>query len=184
MKLNSVFSHSPSQSLNKKSLTQIDVDVILSGEDLITMFRVESEEPIYANPVLSKDSSQWGLWDWDVVELFLSVGPDAPIPYYEFQISPLNQYFELEIFEPRKKINRDFHSGFSHGARQVSDREWRAEMVIPLKKLGWSGQNAHLRGNLFAILGEPSKRSYWSAFLPQQSAPDFHLPQFFKPLLD
>ena len=124
---------------------------------------------------LPLQGSQWGLWEGDVVELFVSVGKGD---YFEFQVSPLGQYFELKIFEPRKRFDREFSSSFVHGAKQVPGG-WSAWLKIPLRELGWTGDIAQVRGNAFAILGEPAHRRYFSLFLPEQEKPDFHLPQHF-----
>jgi hypothetical protein len=54
---------------------------------------------------------------------------------------------------------------------------------IPLKSIGWDGDPAKIRGNLYSILGPKLKYSYWSAFLPKAAKANFHQPQHFKPLL-
>src|SRR5438105_4220775 len=79
-------------------------------------FIVEQRMPPLTNPSLSGDG--WGLWDRDVVELFVSDSSIASVagrspastglPYYEFVLSPLGQVFQLKIHEPRKKFDRDF----------------------------------------------------------------------------
>ncbi len=147
---------------------------------LAVSFAVSGATP-HVNATLSKESSQWGLWDWDVVELFLSAN-DTPV-YYELQLSPLGQYFELEIFEPRKRFNKQFASGFGHSVNRLGADAWQAEFKIPLSKLGWNGKVDTLRGNAFAILGEPGAKSYLSLNLPEQEKPDFHLPQYFDRLI-
>jgi hypothetical protein len=161
-------------------LGPVTVVLALEGDELTARFDVTCDST-HSNPALARDASQWGLWDWDVVELFLQ--PRAgDSTYYEFQVSALGQFFELEIFEPRKRFNKEFSSGFGHKA-SMRPGGWTAEMRIPLAKLGWKGDAAMLRGNAFAILGAPSPRSYWSLFLPPQQKPDFHLPEKFLPLL-
>lgn len=137
--------------------------------------------PVHANPTIEKGVSHWGLWDWDVVELFVSASGD-PDHYFEFQVSPLGQYFELEVHEPRVRVNRDYRSGVTVAARQLGRDSWDAELWVPLDSLGSrKGQPIdvkQLRGNAFAILS----KTYWSLHLPPQEKPDFHLPQYFKPI--
>lgn len=173
--------------------TQVSASVDFKLSDMETLeatFEVHGD-PFNCNEALPKDSSQWGLWDWDVVELFVTVEPPeghatpskATPKYYEFQVSPIGQFFELEIFEPRKKFNKSFSSGFKYNVFQLETNKLQVKMSIPLKQLGWRGNPADIRGNAFAVLGKPESRTYWSVFLPQQERPDFHLPEFFKPLL-
>jgi hypothetical protein len=136
------------------------------------------------NPGLARGSSQWGLWDWDVVELFVTARGAASLPhYFELVVSPLGQQFELEIHDPRIRTNRDFVSGFAPSAAATGPDSWTATMSIPLDALGWDGQASSLVGNAFAILGPKGKRGYWGLTLPSQDKPDFHLPRYFAPLL-
>ncbi|MBI3542235.1 MAG: hypothetical protein HY075_03035 [Deltaproteobacteria bacterium] len=150
-----------------------------SGGRLSARFEV-SGQPSRVNAALPTDGPQWGLWDWDVVELFVAASKEPT--YHEFQVSPLGQHFELEIFEPRKRFNRDFRSGFTHSATRTADDRWSAQLAIDLSKLGWTGERADVRGNAFAILGAPGAKTYWSLSTPPQAKPDFHLPEHFKPL--
>lgn len=136
------------------------------------------EHKTFVNPAFPRDESVWGLWDWDVVEVFLRA--NASDTYYEFQLSPLGQFFELEIFEPRKKMNNKFRSDFSHQSTITAAGAWSAIFRVPLKKIGWDEKPESIVGNAFAVLGE-KPRTYWSAFLPRQAKPDFHLPEFFRP---
>lgn len=170
----------PSSLTNK---TSIEVEFSIRQSALIAQFKVAGQSRLNLNPDLPVGSSQWGLWDWDVVELFVRANGDPA--YYEFQVSPLGQVFELEIFEPRRRVNKDFRSGFGASAERLGETSWHAEMSIPLARLDWDRRIESIQGNAFAILGgavggEP--RTYWSAFLPPQLQPDFHLPSYFKSL--
>ena len=165
---------------------QVGCHAELHEEVLIVNFDVRTSGRLSINRALSTQSAQWGLWDWDVVELFLSVATPVPglhLPYFEFQVSPLNQYFELQILEPRKILNHDFKSGFRHEAKILPGQGWSARMEVPLTVLGWDRDPKSIVGSAFAILGQPEARSYWSQFFPPQEVPDFHLPGNFKKLL-
>lgn len=152
----------------------VSIDFELKNGTLIARFDVRYPGT-NVNPALAKGDPQWGLWDWDVVELFLECGRESDGSYLEFQVSPLGQHFELKIFEPRKRFDRDFRSGFQHEAKQVSEGHWQAEMRIPFK-------GNRPRGNAFAILGPEGAKTYWSLFLGPQEIPDFHLPERFSEL--
>ncbi|MBL7716974.1 MAG: hypothetical protein JNL01_16035 [Bdellovibrionales bacterium] len=140
-----------------------------------------SAMPWTTNSNLPKGESAWGLWETDVVEVF--VRPKGSSPYFEFQVSPLGQYLELKIIRPRKEVDRDYRSGIRYGVQTTGpDQAWQAWMEIPASSLGWSGKASDLEGGAFACLGPKGGRSYWAAFLPEQNTPDFHLPQYFSPI--
>ena len=162
---------------------RVEFAVGVEGDQLVARFRVSGARPAHVNPALAAEGPQWGLWDWDVVELFVS--PGGPAPYYEFQVSPLGQYFELEILEPRRRWDRAYRSGLTWDADRAGEGEWAATMRIPLRRIGITGEGAlrWLRGNAFAILGAPGSRTYWSLHTPPQSVPDFHRPEHFRALL-
>jgi hypothetical protein len=119
-------------------------------------------------------------YDFDVVELFVTFS-DTGFPYYEFEVSPYNQTFQVRIVSAK-----EHHEGVDLGLMSTAaiiSGGWNAELIIPLRPLGWDGDPATIRGNLYSILGAKPKRSYWSTFLPRAKNPDFLQPQYFKPLL-
>ena len=138
-------------------------------------FHVKSPEPIRSSTDFP--AGNWGLWEFDVVEIFLR--PTGTQTYYEFQLSPLGQRFELEIIEPRKTWNTDYRSQFKGEVNALEANEWTASFEIPLQKVGGE-TSKNFEGNFNAILGSKGLRTYWSAFLPMQEQPDYHLPQYFK----
>jgi hypothetical protein len=116
---------------------------------------------------------------FDVVELFVTFS-ETGFPYYEFEVSPYNQTFQVEIVSPTLH-QEGIDLGLVSSAT-VLPHGWRAELKIPLKSLGWDGDPATIRGNFYSIFGR-APRSYWSSFLPRAKAANFHQPQFFQPLL-
>jgi hypothetical protein len=118
-------------------------------------------------------------YQFDVVELFVTFS-ESGFPYFEFEVSPYNQTFQVRIVSAR-----EHHEGVDLGLTStatIAKRGWTAELKIPLKPLGWDGDPACIRGNLYSILGLTRKRSYWSAFLPKAAKANFHQPQYFKAL--
>jgi hypothetical protein len=96
-------------------------------------------------------------------------------------VSPYNQTFQVKIVSARE-YHEDVDLGLTSTA-QIARDSWTAELKIPLKPLGWDGDPAKIRGNLYSILGAGKKRGYWSAFLPKAARANFHQPRYFKPLL-
>lgn len=146
-----------------------------TASELLVRMEVRGFEP-FVQPDLGPPGSgpHWGLWESDVVEVFIAE-PGGRVPYCEYQISPLGQYFELEVLEPRKKINRDYRSGGKWSAKRVGENGWDALFRIP-----WNVTDAPtFLGNIFAILGQGAEKRHFSLFTPPQAEPDFHLPELF-----
>lgn len=119
---------------------------------------------------------------YDVAEVFIAVNDPKSdqITYYEYEITPLNQVYNLRLDVLNgKRHATDLPNIDAHAKVEAS--RWSASFNIPLDQIGWNGDVRFLRGNFYAILGN-NPRTYWSAFLPQQQIADFHKPEFFKPL--
>jgi hypothetical protein len=117
---------------------------------------------------------------FDVVELFVTFS-ETGFPYYEFEVSPFNQTFQVNIPGGGKPHQEGVDLGLVSSAAIRPDG-WSAELNIPLKPLGWDGDRRKIRGNFYSIL-ERAPRSFWSSFLPKARKANFHQPQFFQPLL-
>jgi hypothetical protein len=172
---------------------------------LVAKFKVRNPNPAVRAGEPDTVNPTENLYQSEVVELFLSVTgmPEGPLsadptvqqygtrdeifPYYEFEVSPRNEFLELRVLSPKKttgdrRFDPTFQSGMVHSASR-NETAWEAEMRIPLKSLGWDGDRAKVTGNAFAILGPTGSRSYWSLFLPRQAHPGFHKPRYFERLL-
>ena len=118
---------------------------------------------------------------FDVVEMFVTFS-DSGFPYFEFEVSPFNQTFQVRI--PGQ--GQPFQEGVDLGLMSTAALRpggWNAELKIPLKPLGWDGDPKKIRGNFYSILERAPKRSFWSSFLPKAAKANFHQPQFFQGLL-
>jgi len=118
---------------------------------------------------------------FDVVELFVTFS-ETGYPYFEFEVSPYNQNFQVRILS-HAQHQEGVDLGLVSTATIRPASGWDAELKIPLKPLGWDGDQKKIRGNFYSILGRGSTRSYWSTFLPRARHADFHQPQFFQSLL-
>ena len=117
---------------------------------------------------------------FDVVELFVTFS-ETGFPYFEFEVSPYNQTFQVKIPGGGQPRQEGVDLGLVSTAA-IRPGGWTAELKIPLKPLGWDGDPGTIRGNFYSIL-ERAPQSYWSSFLPRAKKPNFHQPQFFQPLL-
>lgn len=156
----------------------VEVEFRLENDILIASFDVHVKE-INAKPVLGVNEYPF---QEDVVEVFLSVsGRSDNIPYYEFELSPYNNTYTVRVDSLKKPFVGSLDMGMEHEAT-ITATGWRAEMAIPLRNLGWDGDINKIVGNAYAILGKKGSRHFWSVFLPKQVKPNFHKPEFFKPL--
>lgn len=155
----------------------VDVRFALEKDTLIAEFEVRTPE-IYARETLGKGEYPY---QRDVVELFIAVrGNSTNLPYYEFELSPNDQSFQVLIKDPKKLFVEGIDLGLKHSVTKT-ETGWIGELRIPLKPLGWKGDPKKITGNAYAILGKPP-RSFWSLYLPKQMKPQFHSPQYFQPL--
>jgi hypothetical protein len=164
----------PTNSVLKKP---VQVRVSLADDMLIARYSV-SAPSLNARKTLGPRQHPYM---FDVVELFVTAS-ETGFPYYEFEVSPFNQTFQVKI----PGHTQPFQEGIDLGlvsAASILPGGWTAELRIPLKPLGWDGDPKKIRGNFYSILERAPKRSFWSSFLPRATRANFHQPQFFQPLL-
>jgi hypothetical protein len=138
----------------------VHVTTALADDVLRARFAVSSPA-LNGKKVLGKGQYPY---DFDVVELFVTFS-DTGFPYFEFEVSPYNQTFQVRVVG-----KKEHHEGADLGLTStaaISRDGWTAELKIPLKPLGWDGDASKIRGNLYSVLGPAKSRSYWSAFLPK-----------------
>jgi hypothetical protein len=164
---------SPAKSALKKP---VEVRASLAG-DILTAGFVVSSPSLNARKVLGPRQYPYM---FDVVELFVTFS-ETGFPYYEFEVSPYNQTFQVR-FVSRTRHEDGVDLGLASTAA-LRTGGWSAELKIPLKSLGWDGDPGKIRGNFYSVLERAPGRSYWSVFLPKAPKPNFHQPQFFQPLL-
>src|ERR1700733_8260926 len=152
----------------------VQVKASLADDTLTVSYSVTA--PLNATKVLGPKQYPYM---FDVVELFVTFS-ETGFPYYEFEVSPFNQTFQVRI------VSHALHQeGVDLGlvsSAAIAPHGWTAEFKIPLKALGWDGDPKKIRGNFYSTL-ERAPRSYWSSFLPKAKTANFHQPQFFQPLL-
>ena len=163
----------PAKSALKKP---VQVKASLAGDTLGVRYSVTAPS-LNARKVLGPRQYPYM---FDVVELFVTFS-ETGFPYYEFEVSPYNQTFQVKIVSHAEPFQEGIDLGLVSEATRLPVG-WTADLKIPLKALGWDGDPRTIRGNFYAIL-ERAPRSYWSSFLPRAKKPNFHQPQFFQPLL-
>jgi len=143
-------------------------------------FQISFSFPIthHVNKDLSKKHSQWGLWDYDVFEIFMQKRPDSTdssLPYTEFQVSPLGQFFHLEILKKRELYFTPLTNPFHY--QLTLDRQWKGIIKFPKE------DNIDYFFNFTAILGPKNKRNYFASSGEYSKPADFHCPDLFQKFL-
>lgn len=131
-----------------------------------------------ANPTREET---WGLWDYDVVEIFVGWELDKINRYKEFEFSPQDEFVDLDVDRDKANtIDWKWNGNVEYKNRLDRARKiWYCEIRIPWKAI--EGREVkvdnELRLNLYRIEGGPKDRKYL-AWQPIYN-PSFHTPQGF-----
>jgi len=137
-------------------------------------------EQLHLKPDPSFEAKTWGLWNWDVAEVFVGLIGDPIHHYKEFEMSPLGEWLDLsvDLHRPDKIADHSWQSGFKVAARIDSAANiWYGCMRIPYTALeqGPARSGNVLRVNFFRSQGPLPLELAWQA--PQQES--FHAPKRF-----
>jgi alpha-galactosidase len=129
------------------------------------------------------------LWETDVVEVFLK--PESCEDYFELEFSPLGQWLDVHVLQPRVDVNFNWKSHVKvHAEIQEKEGTWHVIASIPLEsiKQGCLFQDSAREGqcwrlNLYRMAGTEPNREFlaWRPTFTQQ--PDFHVPASFGNIL-
>jgi len=143
------------------------------------------------NTFLPAQTSQprLGLWDKDVVEVFLGDDWKNIRHYREFEIAPTADWIDLAIDLDRKAQDKEWRSGWQTLAR-IDERAkiWYAACRIPLKSISEKqvAPGTEWRANLYRIDGEgpdPQRRFLcWQPTCAPNRDPN-HVPENFGTLV-
>lgn len=143
----------------------IEVD----GEDLVlTIDAPFHDDPAPAGPPGPTD----GLWNHEVVELFVVAEGSAPPRYLEVELGPHGHHLGLQLVGVRTVVERGLPIRYT--ARVAGDR-WTGEARLPR---AWLPPPPH-RVNAYAIHGTGDARRYLALATVPGDRPDFHQPDHF-----
>jgi hypothetical protein len=131
------------------------------------------------------EKEKWGLWERDVVEAFVNPAPERFNHYYEFEVSPNNQWIDLEIDFDKKPFNdANWDSHFEHATRvDETNHVWTCEMRIPvdafLVRLMRPGMEWRINFYRADGKGGDSQRRFLSWSPLPGGKPSFHQPASF-----
>ena len=122
-----------------------------------------------------------GLWNFDVVELFLR--EDGTTRYQELNVAPNGAWWSAVFSDYRKRQDAappqgvETHVEVSHGEQLVGFRFPRASLSVQ------SGFTIASRANLCAVVGTSDSRRYIAFHSRKDSVPDFHLAECMQPMV-
>jgi Carbohydrate family 9 binding domain-like len=135
------------------------------------------------------DQPRRGLWDRDVVEIFLGDDWENIRHYREFEIAPTADWIDLAIDLDHRGQNRNWRSGWKTTARiDEQSKTWYAACRIPLKSVSDKPvqPGTRWRANLYRIDGDgpdPQRRFMcWQPTCVVNRDPN-HVPENFGTLI-
>lgn len=153
---------------------KITVDWEITTGHVIFNFKVQNYRPNTSENFSSDYTKNWGLWDFDVVEVFVrKLNSDH---YLEVQTSPKNEPFALIIEKPREVYHSPEQLELSI-ENQCENNIWTAMLKLKLDDI--PGDGTVIEGNCFACLGPQDEREFFALNINTDNQPDFHRPNLF-----
>ncbi len=155
--------------------------MLWSDEHLYIRFDATQAEPLMMSDRPNLASKALGLWDRDVVEVFIAPDADEPRKYFEFEAAPSGEWVDLaiDLTSGKRETDVEYSSGMQVAARIEDDRIVTA-IRIPWSSLGKRPEAGDVwLGNLFRCVGRDPDRGYlaWSPTFTER--PNFHVPEHF-----
>ncbi len=139
------------------------VTVRLAGEPDAVVIHVDA--PMHGDPPPpGPPGPTWGLWEYEVVELFVLGADDR---YTEIEIAPSGHHLVLQLAGCRNVVARELPLELT---TEVGDGRWTAEARISRTLLP---PGPH-RVNAYGIHGLGAERRYLAWAAVPGAAPDFH----------
>jgi len=139
-------------------------------------------EELNLKPSPATTTETYGLWNWDVAEVFIGSDFRNIRRYKEFEVSPQGEWIDLDIDlnKPHHEDGWKWNSGFAVAARiDAGAKIWYGAMRIPFSALQScpAATNETFRINLFRSQGPASNRIQivWQPTMSNT----FHTPEKF-----
>lgn len=139
-------------------------------------------ETLHLTPKPTPDKETWGIWEFDVVELFIGHDLTHINRYKEFEVTPQGEFVDLDVDKDKPGLTIDWlwDSRMKYKTRIDRERKiWYCEMQVPWKGIDPRPPAAgnELRMNLYRIEGAPPNRKYivWNKI----DNPSYHTPEKF-----
>jgi hypothetical protein len=162
-----------------------EIRSVWTPENLYFLF-ISNFETQHLTPKPDTQKETWGIWDYDVVEVFIGHDLKNINLYKEFEVTPQSEWVDLDVDKGKASdfVNWKWDSHFKfHNRVDKSAKIWYCEMQIPWKSIAaaepQNGQEFRL--NLYRIEGSGDSRKY-IAWRPVNN-PSYHTPERFGRLI-
>jgi len=141
-----------------------------------------------SNLVSDKSDDCGNIWNYDVVELFISDNSRIKT-YFEFVISPLGQHIDISHTKnwlSQRKSLASYDSGWQSAVRlDEQNKLWITEFRIPLKSISTSENKSEkvFKFNAYRCSGRDTDRAYLAMYATHTPMPNFHVPERFDVLI-
>lgn len=155
--------------------------LLWSDAALYVRFEAAQAEPLVVSNKPDATKKTMGLWDRDVVEIFIAPDKREPRKYFEFEVAPTGEWLDvaLDATSGTRKSDWDYASGMEVFSRIEKDRVVMA-MKIPWTAFGRTPKVGDVwLGNLFRCVGKDPNRGYLAWQPTRTEQPNFHVPEAF-----
>jgi len=162
-------------------IRRFETRMLWSDKSLYVKFDANQGEPLVVHNFPKLDQKTKGLWRRDVCELFIAPDKTEPHKYFEFEVAPTGEWFDLQIHmnADGRRMNDEYVSGIQTMTSITRDLvviafkvEWSAFGVTPAAGDIWLG-------NLFRCVGKGKTRGFLSWSATRTEDPNFHVPERF-----
>jgi hypothetical protein len=155
--------------------------LLWSKTALYVLFEARQDEPLVVSDKPDLKKKTMGLWERDVVEIFVAPDDKEPRKYVEFEVAPTGEWLDvaLDLTSGTRVSDWSYASGMESFARVERSKVLMA-MKIPWSAFGRTPRPGDVwLGNLLRCIGKDPTRGYlaWQPTLTKQ--PAFHVPEKF-----
>jgi alpha-galactosidase len=155
--------------------------LLWSKTALYALFEANRGEPLVVSDKPDLTKKAMGLWDRDVVEIFVAPEKKEPRKYFEFEVAPTGEWLDvaLDLTSGTRVSDWKYSSGMESFAEIQKDR------IVAAVKIPWSAFGRTPKpgdawvGNIFRCVGTDPDRGYlaWQPTFTEK--PNFHVPEKF-----
>ena len=155
--------------------------LLWSRSAFYVLFEANSGEALVVSEMPDLTKKTMGLWDRDVVEIFIAPDAKEPRKYFEFEVAPTGEWLDvaLDLTTGTRVSDWKYASRMESFAKVEKDK-FLAAMKIPLSAFGRIPEVGEVwLGNLLRCVGKDPGRGYltWQPTLTKE--PAFHVPEKF-----